>query len=291
MDKGARSISLIVGADSTIGHALACELSQSGHTVVGTTRRKGDASRHFLDLSQKITDWEIPGPVTTAYFCAAVTSLQACREAPEHSAKVNVHNTVALAKRLIDQNAHVVFLSTNLVYNGDAPFVRPDTPVCPQTEYGKQKAEAETLLLSLGSSVSILRLTKVVHPELPLLTTWTHSLNNLEIIHPFSDFVMAPVSLPLAVKAIQALGLVKLPGIMHLSASRDITYEQVGVYLAKRLGVNQDLVQPVRAREVLTDLEAIPSNTTLDTRRLEDTLGFTAPDPWAAIDTFVFSSA
>ena len=282
-----KGVSLVVGADGLIGRALADHLARAGETVMETTRRLDTISerRVLLDLTESVSDWRPPGQVSVAYLCAAATSLDHCRRNPTQSATVNVHNSVALAKTLVASDMFVIFPSTNLVYDGSIPFRKADDPVCPLTEYGRQKAEAEKQLLTQGDSTSVVRFTKVLGPNMPLLKGWIQALQNNEVIHPFSDMVMAPVPLPFAVDVLCRVAEVRLPGIVQVSGEKDVTYEQVAHHIAQRIGANPDLIRPVRSKEAGLDPEAVPSHTTLDTTRLRLELGMEPPDVWATIDS------
>ena len=290
MNKSKKHTSLIIGGDSVIGCSLGYELSRQGDNVFSTTRRETfrypGKSLLLLDLKEDVTHWEIPKPVNTAYICAAATSLDHSRKNPEQTRQINVDRILRLAEIFADRRIRVVFLSTNLVFKGDTPFAEPNSPVCPQTEYGRQKADAEAQLLAMGELVSVLRLTKVIPPDMPLLNGWTQTIKSGDVIRPFSDFVMAPVSLSLTVKVLIEIGLKRLPGIIQLSASRDITYEEAGRHVAERLNA-EHLVQPVLSKEVLSDVEAIPSHTTMDTSRLVRELGIKSPDPLDAVNSIL----
>ena len=286
---------LVVGADGLIGQALADHLMRAGETVVETTRRLGTISEKslFLDLVEDVSDWRPPCEVSVAYLCAAVTSLERCRREPLQSARVNVHHTVALAKTLVASGTFVIFPSTNLVYDGSIPFRKAEDAVCPVTEYGRQKVEAERQLLALGETVatlsrglvSVVRFTKVLGPNMPLFKGWIQALQDGETIYPFSDMVMAPVPLSFAVDVLHRVGEARLPGIVQVSGEKDVTYEQVARHIAQCIGASPDLVQPMRSEEAGLQIESIPSHTTLDTTRLRVELGMEPPDVWATIDS------
>lgn len=283
---------MIIGADGLIGQALVAHLIRAGESVWETTRRPETVSgrRLFLDLAEDVSSWHPPDRISVAYLCAAVSSLERCRKEPVQSAVVNVQNTVVLAKTLVERGVFVVFPSTNLVYDGSAPFRKADDPVCPRTEYGRQKAAAEKQLSTLGDSVAIVRFTKVIGPDMPLFKGWIQALRNGETIHPFSDMVLAPVPLPFAVEVLHRVGKMRLPGILQVSGEKDITYEQMARYIARRLGVNSDRVQPLSWQEAGLQPEAAPTHTTLDTTRLRVECGMKPPDVWLAVEEAFFSA-
>jgi dTDP-4-dehydrorhamnose reductase len=273
-----------------IGRALADYLMCTGKSVLETTHRSETISetRIFLDFNEDVSSWVSPCHISEAFICAAVSSLERCKREPTLSAMVNVHNTVALAKKLVAKGTFVVFLSTNLVYDGSIPFRKAEDAVCPQTEYGRQKAEAEKELLALGDLISIVRFTKVFFHESPLFKGWIRALQNNNIINPFLDMVMAPVPLAFAVDVLFRVAEKRLPGIVQVSGDKDVTYEQAANYIAQCISAGKDLVQPVRSKDACVQLEANPLHTTLDMTRLRKELGISPPDIKKTIDSVLF---
>lgn len=273
---------LVVGADGLIGSNLAGYFERSGKTIIRTTRRR-DAQGDYLDLRQ-VAVWSPPHGFKLVFLCAGVTAMEACRLDPAGSRAVNVDAPAILADRFINAGASVVFLSTDRVFDGTFPFQKAQEAVCPQTEYGRQKAEAEKRLLKVGGPVRIVRLTKVIVPRAGLLTQWCSALQQGQSITPFSDMVMSPISLEYVTEALCRIGLGAENGIMQLSATGEITYEQAGRRLAARLGVADSLIHPTSAAG---KVEHLPAHVTLDASRFEHAYGLPAPDPWAAIDAAV----
>jgi dTDP-4-dehydrorhamnose reductase len=276
-----------VGADGQIGRTLSQHLSHQGNSVIETTRRSEASNCIRLDLADDPSSWQLPDNVSVTYLCAAVTSLDSCCQYPEESAKVNVDRTVLLARMLADRGVFVVFLSTDRVYDGSVPFRRPEDPVCPQTEYGRQKAEAERQLLSLGERVAIVRLTKVLGQNVSLLHQWVNALKNGEIIHPFSDMVMAPVPLMFSIEVLRRVAERQLSGIVQVSGSEDVSYARIAERIAEKLGVSSTLVQPSLASAAKLSLEHIPLHTTLDSTRLREELGLESPEIWLTISSIL----
>lgn len=284
---------LIVGGDGLIGRGLRDRLLGSGEVVFTTTRQFSQCSNTnlFLDLSQDVASWLPPQPIDVAYLCAAVSSLERCRTDPVYSYSINVTGTVAIAKTFVEQGTFVIFLSSNAVYDGRLPYRRAEEPVCPTTEYGKQKAETEQQLLALGDRVSIVRFAKVLAPNNPLLNNWRRSLQNGEIIRPFSDLAIAPISLTFAIEVLQRIARCRLPGIVQVSGPCDVTYEQVARYLQEQLNANPNLVEAIAAAEAGLPLEVIPQYTTLDTTRLQTELRLITPAFGATLDSILQEGA
>lgn len=275
---------LIVGGDSTIGSHLIAVFEADGNSVLSTTcfQRNVNERCLFLDLSDDIIHWPIlPHSIKTVIICAAITSQEQCTNNPKFSQRVNVKGSVALAALMVKAGAFVIFLSSNAVFNGDKAFAKSFDPVDPQNEYGRQKAKAEELLLKLGSKVAIVRFSKVITPKMPLVKSWIQDLKAGKVIHPFADMVISPVPISFAIKVLREIALKQISGIIQVSATRDITYADLALYITNKNGYDKKLVKPISYRDVGFTFAA--QNTTLDNSRLSE-LGLNSPDVWASID-------
>ena len=280
---------LVAGGDSEIGAGLYRRLVETGTPARATTRRRGLAGpqRPFLDLAAPLGDWEPPEGTNAACITAAVARLGDCAADPAGSAAVNITGTLALVERLIARRVHVLFLSSNQVFDGTKPHVPADAPTCPISEYGRQKAQTERVLkmhLGRGAASVILRLAKVLSPESPLLTRWAEALAAGRSVRAFDDMRLAPVPLHIAVDAIAALMRDRARGIFQLSGPTDVTYADVARRLAARVGADPGLVDPVSAAAELP-AGAVPHHTTLDGAALREAYGIVAPDAWDTIET------
>jgi dTDP-4-dehydrorhamnose reductase len=280
---------LVAGADSQIGGALVARFQSLGREVTGTSRRPGETDGWLgLDLADDATRWCLPEKVSVAFLCAAVTGLQACELDPSRTRRINVDGTLALAERLLERGAFVIFLSTNLVFDGSLPHRPAADAVSPQTEYGRQKAAAERGLHALGGDrAAVVRLTKVLTHRDPLLGDWVSRLRRGEPIHPFRQKVMAPVGLDHAVSVLEGVADRRLGGISQVSARRDLSYAEAAEFLCRSVGANPALVQPGEPASADLTLAAAPRHTTLCTRRIAKELGIEPPDPFEAIEKVI----
>jgi dTDP-4-dehydrorhamnose reductase len=277
---------LIVGGDGVLGNALDCHRRLQGGQTGSTTRRAGSSSPStlFFDLEASPDSWPQWPDCDAAVLCASVTSLEKCRRDPAHTRHINVHQTVELAGALAQRGIFVVFLSTNLVFDGSTPLRHVDETTSPMTEYGRQKAETESLLSDrLGSRCAIVRLTKVFHSKLTLVQGWLRELGLGQAIKPFEDMVCAPISLSTTVSAIETIAKNKLAGIWHLSAKADVSYAELARMVAKARGFDPALVCPVSWRD-RCDAEHNPKHTTLDVSKTMETLGYHPEGPVEVVE-------
>jgi dTDP-4-dehydrorhamnose reductase len=280
---------LIVGGDSEIGAAAYRAMKAQGAAVAATTRRNERVApdRPFLDLAAPLGDWAPPPGTRAVCLCAAIARLAACADDPAGSAHINVVQTLALVEKLLARGIAVLFLSTNQVFDGRTPHERAEAPHSPVSEYGRQKARAEAALLCLlegGAPVAILRLAKVVSDTTPLIGGWIKDLTAAKPIRVFDDLALAPTPTDLVCAAIAALLRDRARGIFQLTGPRDVTYADIGGFLAAYLGVDANLVTETSAREAGLPEGATPLNTTLDSRLLRVHYGLEAPDVWDVVE-------
>lgn len=241
---------LIVGGDSTIGRALGRCLEERGFSVQRTSRRPGLPAPGVidLDLAEEFDGGFLAGRgFAVAVLCAAVTSLEACRRDPAGSREVNVVRSGQLARRLADAGTFLVYLSTNLVFDGSRAFPEEEDPVCPRTEYGRQKAEIEAIVRQCTGQSAIIRLTKILHADLPLLDSWRRDLQAGRPIRAFADAPCSVLELGAAAAGIALVAARRAPGLWHFSNAEDLRYTDLAATLARQLKAPVDLVRSTEA--------------------------------------------
>jgi dTDP-4-dehydrorhamnose reductase len=220
---------LVIGSDSRIGSALLKKYRKSGNLVYGTTRRAIDNDNHIysLDLSDKYVDYEKLPVTSTVFLCAYITSMSQC-DSDINSSAINVDGIVRLATHYLSKGSLVVFLSSNAVFNNNQ--IIPDELEVPEpkSSYGRQKFAAEQKLLKIATSspgdLVIVRMTKVLSSDLPLLRDWADAANKGEVINPFSDVKICPISLNFVISSLKRIASMRDSGVFHLSGEIEISY-------------------------------------------------------------------
>lgn len=261
---------LVFGGTGQIGRALIGRLAALGVATI-TFARPGreEPGGCALDLADKRALQRAPLPLAdVAFFCAGVSGLNACAADPASARRINVQAPALLFRRLADQGTRFIYLSSSSVFDGSRPLRETDEPTCPQTEYGRQKAEAEAALLAAGSpGLLVVRLTKVIAPG-DRFDRWKADLLAGTVIRPFSDMPVAPVAVDAAAAVLAELAARGASGLRHVSAPRDITYAEAARRLADRIGAPRDLIRPRTVAEAGLRLEHLPRHTSLSTRSI-----------------------
>ena len=242
---------LIVGGSSGIGLALSDEIAAQGVSVSCTNReQKGEG--FLLDLADVPEDLGFLSGFSCAFICAARAGFAECEEDPVSTFQVNVEGMLAVVKALIENGCFVVFLSTSAVFDGNTPWPNEDSVCQPTTEYGRQKAIAEECLLGLdkgAGQVAIVRLTKVLSGDAPIIERFGKQIQNGLPFDAFCDMSISPISMPYVVESLLIIAAKKIGGIYHLSGAAEMTYAELAQELAQLFKADPSIVRGVSSSE------------------------------------------
>jgi len=238
-------------------------------SVAATTRRREaiSAARPFLDLNDDPSNWKLPD-AAVCVLAAARARLADCEGDPDGSKRINATPPAALARRMADRGSLVVLLSTNQVFDGRSALRQPDDVASPITAYGHQKAAAEAAVLSLGPFGAVLRLTKVLTANLPLVEGWLKNIATASPIRAFDDMRLAPVRVEKVAEALEAICRRRAAGVFQASGDRDIAYSDFARRIAAAAGVDPGLVRGENGESAGIVAAMRPQNTTLDSTTL-----------------------
>ena len=280
------AVVLVVGADGAIGSRLIHRLASSHQRVVGTTRRAiTKFGQIYLDLAGEIDYSSLPS-CQAVVLCAGVTSIARCRLEPNLAKLINVDNTVRLARFFLEAGSHVVFLSSNSVFDGKHANSPAGAQPSPITEYGYQKAAAESQMMAVKGALTIVRFGKVITPTMPLFHEWIRDLRANKFIYPFSDYRIAPISASFAIEVLLRVLSARSLGVVQASATVDISYAEAAFYLARSMGFGEYLIKPALSSEA--GIRYTPDNTTLEPAKLFE-LGLQPPQPERAFDELLLN--
>jgi len=270
---------LIIGADGTVGRGLIRHLTDQGHSITGTTRRRETAggNRVVFDLAADPSSWPALPKVDAAVICAAVPGFAPCRKDPLATARVNVDAPGVLAEKFAGTKTHLIFLSSNAVFDGAVPFTPHDRPPCPLTEYGRQKARAEDVVLNSGADVTVLRLARVLSGATPVFSTWWESLKAGRNVSAFTDSYRAPVTVEYVSTLISKILEKRSLGIHHASGDEDISYFDITEIFTQTMAADPGLVTAMEAAAEAPGREDLSPHTTLSMERESIEFGLNAP--------------
>lgn len=239
----------------------------------GEHRRAGYPAdqQFFLDLSRPDTFGALddlrPQVIIHA---AAISKPLACERDRRLAWRINVEGTANLIEHAARWGGRVILLSTDQVFDGTADEYTEESTPCPVNFYGFTKAEAEKLVLQAGGTV--VRLSLMFGPGLPLWEDLIAALRAGRSMQLFSDLVRAPTWVGDVIRAVKALAFESQPteGIWHVVNPQSADRHAWGLNVAEVMGCDPALLKPV-PYPTSTELH-VPLRLKLHSRRLEEDL-------------------
>lgn len=209
-------------------------------------------SFEFLDITNEaetgyIFDTYKPNVVIHT---AALTEVARCEEKKDEAWKVNVDGTVNVINGANKAGAHMIYLSTDFVFDGlNGPY-REEDPLNPVNHYGLTKLEGEKAVMKMARHWSILRTCLVygVNPHMarPNFFLWVkHSLEEGERIRVNDDQWRTPTLVDdLAFTCIQVAEKGQA-GLYHVSGSEYLSVLGFAYKIAGHFGLDKEYITPV----------------------------------------------
>ncbi len=235
---------LVIGGSGALGKQLARDLSLSDLEVISTHYSHPTQTSIQLDITKQEQVEQLIRKINpdTIILSSAMTNVAKCESNPEKASNINVNGT----KNVVD-NAYgkkVVFLSTDMVFNGTYnPHTEQDTPN-PVNTYGTTKTQAEQLVRQHPNHL-ICRTARLYGKQTGKLLNFY--LDNLSQESPIKvpqgnkgNFTYIP-DLSQAIKTLLTRQEV---GTFHL-AGPAYTLPQTAYEICDYLGISRDLVELV----------------------------------------------
>jgi dTDP-4-dehydrorhamnose reductase len=280
---------LVIGGDGLVGGELTLALRASGYAVRATSRR-ATADALALDLADPDLSALGRERFACAFICAGVTNMQACESAPDAARRVNVENTLKVMRALAQTGAHLVFLSSGQVFDGEVP--RPDERALrrPKNRYGRHKLEVEEAIAREGLPAAALRVTKIL-AKVPvgMFRTWHEALRAGRPAVAATNMTIAPVSAQDVAQTAMRLGFERRAGPWHLSSSDELTYADAALRMAEICGLPPALVRGEEVTEAQVPAIYRHRYAALNSDKLAGALAFPI-HPAAAVLTELFSA-
>jgi len=234
---------LIIGINSLIGKNFAKIARKSGFIIYGTSRKIKKKNIH-LDLSWPINKWpKLNYKFDCILICASESKIKNCQKQKIKTYKVNVLGPKKIIKRYKSEKTQIILISTSHVFDGKKKFVSANILPKPQSNLGKQKLEAENIVLK-NHGLAI-RATKIYESALDLFKNWVVKLYNKKKIKVFNNLKVSLVPLETFIKALVVAIRENHRGILHLSGPEDKSYYEILKLISKKLGLDSNLVIPI----------------------------------------------
>jgi dTDP-4-dehydrorhamnose reductase len=167
-----------------------------------------------------------------------------------HEPDVTIDGTRHLARACADLGARLIFISTDLVFDGQRGEYRETDRPNPLDSYGAAKVAAEGEVLQRGGVVSRTSLIYGFDPLDPITERLIAApLHRGEHPRLFVDEFRSPVYGPDLAEALLELAAGSFKGLFHLAGPQRLSRYDFGLKLAGYLGLDPGGIKPTRIAE------------------------------------------
>ncbi len=146
-----------------------------------------------------------------------------CEDHPDEAHRINALGTQNVARACRSVGASMIYVSTDLVFDGARGNYREDESPRPASAYGKSKLEGERLAVEELNDVAVCRSGGIYGQRSPLLSWLSTELEAGRSVECFVDVFNTPTYVENLAEMIEAIIRKRLVGIFHTAGSERVS--------------------------------------------------------------------
>lgn len=231
---------LVLGGSGTLGAPLCARAEARGWDVVATYATQPDRVRAGLPVQLDLRDRAalrdlVMSVAPDAIVHAAITE----RSGADHSTAIRIA-AQHVAEIAAEHNIRLVALSTDLVFDGNAPFYTENSSLCPSSNnpYAQAKADMERTI-SAHCPAALIARTSLIYDFDPTNAQVAWMLRAIERGEPlrlFTDQMRCPIWSANLADALLEVATMDVAGVLHVVGPALISRYALGVALLDALG-------------------------------------------------------
>jgi dTDP-4-dehydrorhamnose reductase len=191
---------------------------------------------HNADINQDISEDEVVDKIVAEdpdiiVHAAAFHDLDKAETAEEKAGAVNVEGTSNIAEAAEKTDSHLIFISTDYVFDGERGEYSEGEQRNPVNVYAKNKVEAEDIVLNADTQATVLRPSVIFHENFDNFFTWAkNELEENGEIGAVTDQICRPTYAPNLADIIIEAAEKGREGVYHATGDTKISrYESVQI--------------------------------------------------------------
>ena len=277
MNAGRKTKVLLTGASGFLGFNL-MSLLKTEFELYGTYCANPPPIEGYRFIKLDVTSPENVKEVLEAIepeviiHAAAKADVDFCESNHDVSFEINVRGSENLVKQSELIGARFIYLSTDLVFDGeDGDYSENDKPN-PTNLYGLTKLEAEKRVLNLSQKALVLRLSLLYgnrgHSNVGFVYRLLESLKTGRSFKLFTDQYRTPLYLEDVAEALKRIVLdMNFRGLYHLGGPERVSRWEFGQVLAEVFGFSEKLLLPIKMED-FPEMLTRPRDCSLNSSRL-----------------------
>ncbi|MCA9743845.1 MAG: SDR family oxidoreductase [Deferribacteres bacterium] len=255
---------LVTGASGFLGSHIMHQSPSETSIGIFQTNRPADDGHNYLQLDLTETNRVVAAlkkyKPKALIHCAAKINIDWCEKHPQQAWLLNAELPATLAKACAELDCKFVFVSSDMVFDGEKGEYRESDSINPISYYGRAKAAAERAVLQACPQAIVARVALIY--GLPVSTgrgssflTWV--LDRLEAglqVPLFVDQYRTPVEVSELAETLLILSGSDFQGIIHIAGGEKIDRYAFGEIVCGITGQNPALLQKSSYRDTLNDV-------------------------------------
>lgn len=283
---------LVTGASGLLGLNLSLVAARQGQAVIGLVHSRAlqgvpfevrQANLLETDAALRVIEGSQPDAII---HCAAIASINAAEQQPELTRKLNADVPGKLATAAKKWGVPFVHISSDAVFDGVKGDFTETDPTGPLSLYGRAKLAGEQAVSAANPEAIIARTVFYgwsLSGKRSLAEFFFNQLRGGEPMLGFTDLIFCPLYVEDLAQALLEMIEKRLSGVYHVVAPDHLSKYDFGVRIARKFGLNSDLIEPVQTGNI--DRGATRSlNLVLKTDKLQQALGHALPGVDAGLD-------
>ena len=253
---------LITGINGYIGQYLYLARPEQ-FAVEGTVRQIDPAFVDYINPQIKLYQLNLEQDISCQLdkihidiliHTAAMANLSACQKNPKQAERINVIATESIAKYCAQSNTRMIYLSTDIVFDGEhAPYSEDDVPR-PINVYGSTKLQGEQAVQENVTDHAIIRIALAMgrgkFNRKNFVDWMVEKIRKGEEIPLFIDEYRTASAVKYLAQNIWKIALSNETGIFHQFGSSRLSRYEIGKLICEELNLGMDLIHPVRAADM-----------------------------------------
>jgi dTDP-4-dehydrorhamnose reductase len=276
------NVVLVTGAGGLLGSRLVRLLVEKGYNVVAVYRSHEPPRLPGIKLFQlDITNWVrledlvLKTQPATIVHAAAYTDVDGCEVNREGAWRANVEATRSIIRVARVVNSHIVYVSTDYVFDGERGMYRETDIPSPINYYGLTKLVAEELVRSSDLLYTVVRTSAIYGrggSKKSFAEYVVEKLRRGELVKALVDQYVSPTHAGLLAEAIAEIVEAKPLGILHVAGPRMSRYD-FAVRVAEAIGLDKSLIEKATMEEMAGGwIARRPRDSSLDTSKARELL-------------------
>jgi len=248
---------LITGASGLLGQAIAKLALEREHEVFSIYKEHptniGKAYKMNLTDSQGLSELIHELKPEAIVHTAAYTDVDGCELNKELALKVNAQTTKQLAVASNDVDAHMVYVSTDYVFDGEKGFYNEEDTPNPINYYGCTKLKGEEFVEKYAKSWCIVRASVIYGwggSKLNFATWLIENLKQRKEVKALIDQYVSPTLNTNLAQMLLEIAEREFSGILHTAGASKISRYEFALKFAEVSGLDANLIKPSNMNEM-----------------------------------------